>query len=160
MNPGAIVAIVVAAIFGVLFFVAILAAIQLPALARARDAARRASCANNLKQIGICFKMFANEHNNELPKSFNDLYPEYITDPYVLVCPSSEDKVGDLKDIASWTSYEIVKTGIDEGKEDVVIVQEKLERAHIPGARNLLFEDGHVEIQRAGAIRARAEKGS
>jgi prepilin-type processing-associated H-X9-DG protein len=38
-----------------------LAAILLPALARAREAARRASCANNLKQWGITLKMYANE---------------------------------------------------------------------------------------------------
>ena len=39
----------------------ILAAILLPALARAREAARRASCQNNLKQFGLVFKMYANE---------------------------------------------------------------------------------------------------
>ena len=45
--------------------IAILAAILLPALARAREAARRASCQNNLKQMGIVFKMFANESRSE-----------------------------------------------------------------------------------------------
>ena len=45
----------------VIAIIGILAAILLPALARAREAARRASCANNLKQWGIVFKMYANE---------------------------------------------------------------------------------------------------
>ena len=45
----------------VIAIIGILAAILLPALARAREAARRASCANNLKQMGIVFKMYAGE---------------------------------------------------------------------------------------------------
>ncbi len=49
----------------VIAIIGILAAILLPALARAREAARRASCQNNLKQMGIVFKMFANESKGE-----------------------------------------------------------------------------------------------
>ena len=49
----------------VIAIIGILAAILLPALARAREAARRASCANNLKQMGLVFKMYANESKGE-----------------------------------------------------------------------------------------------
>lgn len=49
----------------VIAIIGILAAILLPALARAREAARRASCANNLKQWGLIFKMYANESQGE-----------------------------------------------------------------------------------------------
>jgi len=51
----------------VIAIIGILAAILLPALARAREAARRASCANNLKQMGIVFKMYGNEWNGKFP---------------------------------------------------------------------------------------------
>jgi len=49
----------------VIAIIGILAAILLPALARARESARRASCANNLKQMGLVFKMYANESKGE-----------------------------------------------------------------------------------------------
>jgi len=160
MNPGVIIAIVLGSIFAFMFFCAILAAILLPALARAREAARRASCQNNLKMVGLCCKLFANEHNNTLPKTLNDLYPEYLTDPSVLVCPSSTDEPGDTKDMAAWSSYEIVYTGIDENDKAVVTVQEKKEDAHIPHGRNYLFGDGHVEFRRMGSFPATPERAS
>ena len=50
----------------VIAIIGILAAILLPALSRARESARRASCQNNLKQIGLVFKMYANESKGGL----------------------------------------------------------------------------------------------
>ena len=53
--------------------IAILAGLLLPALSRARDKAKEASCFNNLKQIGIATHTYASDYKDYFPVDISDV---------------------------------------------------------------------------------------
>jgi prepilin-type N-terminal cleavage/methylation domain-containing protein/prepilin-type processing-associated H-X9-DG protein len=125
----------------VIAIIGILAAILLPALARARESARRASCANNLKQFGLVVKMYANESKGGKypPLQIEDgvandaatgacvrtvgafspngksIYPEYLSDINVLLCPSMSNAQGGKVEDGRWNCD---NTGDNNGDRD------------------------------------------
>jgi len=80
----------------VIAIIGILAAILLPGLARAREAARRGSCLNNLSELGLLLHLYAQEHDGRLPWSGGKnnadcllgIIGDYVMDERLFVCPS------------------------------------------------------------------------
>lgn len=58
----------------VIAIIAVLAALLLPALSRAKERGRRAVCKSNLRQVYLYLRMYADDNNDHLP-DWNDIRP-------------------------------------------------------------------------------------
>ncbi len=83
----------------VIAIIAVLASLLLPALGLAREAARAASCANNIRQIGLAAELYSQDFNGNLPWFRNWLYTRtgdlatgrlfpYLKSKQVYLCPT------------------------------------------------------------------------
>jgi prepilin-type N-terminal cleavage/methylation domain-containing protein len=78
----------------VIAIIAILAAMLLPALSRAKEAGRRIACLSNLRQLGISSQLYVDDNQGNYPaRSETDRWPDKFYDNYgksikILLCPT------------------------------------------------------------------------
>jgi prepilin-type N-terminal cleavage/methylation domain-containing protein len=104
----------------VIAIIAILAALLLPALGRAKDRATRTACLNNVKQITLSVLMYADENSGKLPEQADDapqiqfFYKELIKGNVGLSRTSSPaDKLFSCPSERSFSTYSLPSQEVD-----------------------------------------------
>ena len=72
----------------VIGIIALLIAILLPALSRARENAKNAQCLSNLRQLGMVYQFYANDYKDQMPIGYSTGSP-----------------------VSPWTGYYICQSG-------------------------------------------------
>jgi prepilin-type N-terminal cleavage/methylation domain-containing protein/prepilin-type processing-associated H-X9-DG protein len=157
----------------VLAIIAILAALLLPALGRARESARATACLSNLHQVGLALQIYVQDNNNHLP-----VMRDVSTDPAaaatntfpaiqkvlasqlgnlgVLRCPSDGQQFFERTGSSySWNSLlngedadhlKVFNLRFNPQEIPVVFDKEDFHKARGPNkAVNYLYADGHIK---------------
>jgi len=127
----------------VIAIIAILAAMLLPALNKARMKARAIACLNNEKQIGLAFNMYLGDSDEFYPHYSRNgkYYTQFLTDGYVpvsiFVCSELEPKATVSQTVAWATgygyNYNYVGSTLGFGSGDAVATR-KLSTIRYPSA--------------------------
>jgi prepilin-type processing-associated H-X9-DG protein len=103
-------------------------------------------CMNNMKQVGLCLRMYSGEDpKGFLPPKLSVLYPEYITDISILVCPVRGRRPLTAEQIDAQSDYVYTAPADLRGIDDTAPLLSDRDGNHGANGRHVLFADGHVE---------------
>ena len=129
----------------VIAIIGILIGFLAPGAMRLREKARRSKCQNNLKQIFYAISAYRDDHNEQYPKSMDELYDGYIDDLAVFKCPTSAKPIPAAP---SGGDY-VYRTGLSPGSKSTEALVEDAAGNH-PDGVNILRAGGQVDFQSEG----------
>jgi prepilin-type N-terminal cleavage/methylation domain-containing protein/prepilin-type processing-associated H-X9-DG protein len=155
----------------VMAIIAILAALLLPAISQAKLRAKRTVCVNNLREVGLGFHMFANDHRGKLPMQvpandggsqeyaggygagnfaylhFQALATE-LTAPHILICPADTRLPAERFPLLQSTNVSyFVNTIAEHGKSTSVLAGDRNLISDVLGQRSMLLLDANSPLR-------------
>jgi len=141
----------------VIAIIAILAALLLPALSRAKAKAQRTACLNDAKQVGLSFALWADDHKDQYPsvvdpteggsKGLTETWQHFLTlsnelvTPKVLHCPSDKDRRPAVDFFGGAQSLQTMKNGAVSYAIGTSAGPDK-PAMHLASDRNIMGQDG------------------
>ena len=130
-----------------LLMIPIMAAMLLPALAKAKGRAQTIQCVNKMKQIGLAARMWSNEHNEMFPPNFQSMSNELVNTA-ILVCPGDKQHAP----ASDWSQFNAAQNATYEfltpNAKEAAVVQQIIFRCPIHG--NVGLGDGSVQQSPGG----------
>lgn len=157
----------------VIAIIALLAALLLPTLGRAKESARATACLSNLHQVGIALQIYVQDNHNRLPvmrdfptdtnaaatntfPAINQVLASQLGNTNVLRCPSDLQNYYELTGSSyAWNSLlngedadHLKVFNINFSAQEIPVVFDKADFHKLRGpdkAVNYLYADGHIK---------------
>ena len=156
----------------VIAIIAVLAALLLPALGRAKEVAKSTACLSNLRQFGTALQLYTDDHRNKLPfmqdqpvspTTLTNEYPgpdlvlaKHLGNVQVLRCPSDTRQIFERSGSSyGWNNLlngqdagHLQIFGMDFNPHQVPVAYDKEDFHRARGSDrsvNYLYADGHIK---------------
>jgi prepilin-type processing-associated H-X9-DG protein len=116
----------------------------LPNIHRTGGHGSRIACANNLKQVGIGIKLYADEHDDVYPQKFSEIIQYVSRHAAIFVCAESGNKPESIETVDEWTDYVYI-LGFSTTSAPNAILAYCDPKNHNGEGGNILFVDGNIE---------------